>query len=149
MSPTLSQGSTNIGSPHLGSSIVHDTDKEVTHIDLREQPEYQAKQRKRICGMTAKVFWILFGLIVLILVGAGAGIGAGLGTRKKSSPSTAPATPTNSSTGSKPSFTGKPEYSIGGFIDPDYYSTKGAFNGSGIAFAGSALNSKDKGKSKS
>lgn len=138
-----------MGSPHLGSSIIHGTDKEVTHIDLREQPAFQPQQKKRICGLTTKVFWILFALIILLLAAAGAGIGAGLGTKHHSSPSAAPAsaTPTSSHGGTTPTFTGKPEYNIGGVIDPSYYSKKGAFNGSGIAFAGSALKSRDQGKS--
>ncbi|QDS68056.1 hypothetical protein FKW77_009771 [Venturia effusa] len=149
MSPTLSQGSTNIGSnvgsPQLGSSIVHDTDKEVTDMDLSERPEYRAQQRKRICGLAAKTFWILFAVLIVLLVALGAGLGAGLGTKHKSNPSKALATPSPTSTESKPTFTGKPEYSIGGVIDPAYYSKKGAFNGSGIAFAGSALKSQEKG----
>lgn len=36
-------------------------------------------------------------------------------------------------------------YSIGGAIDPAYYSTSGAWNGSGIAFAGSSLKPADRG----
>lgn len=150
MSPTLSQGSTNIGSnigsPHLGSSVAHGTDKEVTHIDLRERPEYQAQQRKRICGLTAKTLWILLAVLIVLLAAAGAGIGAGLGTKHKASPGKASASATPTSSGSKPTFTGNSEYSIGGVIDPAYFSKKGAFNGSGIAFAGSALKGQAKGK---
>ncbi|TID12800.1 hypothetical protein E6O75_ATG09965 [Venturia nashicola] len=150
LSPALSQGSTNIGSnmgsPYIGSSIVHDTDKEVTHIDMSEPPEYQAQQRKRICGLTTKMFWILLALLIILLAAAGAGIGAGLGTKHKSSSSTTSASATPTSSGSKPTFTGNPDYSIGGAIDPAYYSKKGAFNGSGIAFAGAALKSKEQGQ---
>jgi hypothetical protein len=51
--------------------------------------------------------------------------------RVRSSP-----TPTTSPRPPKPTFTGNPDYYIGGAIDPSYYSTKGAFNGTGIALAG-------------
>jgi hypothetical protein len=153
MSPALSQGSTNIGSsmgsPQLASSIIHGTDKEVNQIDLRERAEFQPQQKKRICGLTTKIFWILFAVIILLLAAVGAGIGAGLGTKHHSSPSTtsASASPTSSRGGTTPTFTGNPDYYIGGAIDPSYYSKKGAFNGSGIAFAGAALKSQDKGSS--
>jgi hypothetical protein len=153
MSPTLSQGSTNIGSnvgsPQIGSSIEYGTEKEVTQIDLRERPGFQAQQKKRICGLTTKVFWILLALLLLLLAAVGAGVGAGLGVKHHTASSTtsASATPTSSHVGTTPTFTGNPEYNIGGVINPAYYSKKGAFNGSGIAFAGSSLKSVDKGMS--
>jgi hypothetical protein len=147
MSPTLSQGSTNVGSPHLGSSITGGEDKEVARTHVQANPELRQRQEKRICGLTAKLFWILLALLILLLVGLAAGLGAGLGTKHTKSPSTSPVpsvSPTSSSP--KPTFTGDPNYSIGGVIDPSYYSIKGAFNGSGIAFAGAALKATIKGE---
>jgi hypothetical protein len=44
-----------------------------------------------------------------------------------------------------PKFTGDPDFSIGGVIDPSYYSKKGAFNGSGIAFAGESFVNHERG----
>ena len=41
--------------------------------------------------------------------------------------------------GSSPNYTGNPNYDIGGSLDPLYYSTDGAFNGSGLALATSTF----------
>jgi hypothetical protein len=148
MSPTLSQGSTNVGSPHLGSSTIDGQDKEVAHIYSQQDSRPQQKQKKRICGLAAKLFWVLLALLLLLLVGLGVGLGAGLGIKKHTTPSktSSPSdSPTSSHNGPTPSFTGDPDYYIGGAINPAYYSKKGAFNGSGIAFAGAALKATDHG----
>jgi hypothetical protein len=41
--------------------------------------------------------------------------------------------------GSAPTYPGNPEYDIGGTLSPLYYSTAGAFNGTGIALATSTF----------
>jgi hypothetical protein len=104
--------------------------KEVYSMGHSEQP---APDPKRILGMKRKLCLLLAALLALILVLALAlGLGLGLGLHKKqSSPAPSPA-----SSPPKPTFTGNPDLYIGGAIDPAYYSTKGAFNGSGIALAG-------------
>ncbi|QDS71423.1 hypothetical protein FKW77_003394 [Venturia effusa] len=111
LSPALSQGSTHVGpstieSPYLGSTYGHN-EKEVSHSHVQPAPTQQEK--KRICGLSRLVFWVLLTLLLLILAGVGVGLGVAFG-RKKGTKSSA--------------------------IDPQYYSKEGAFNGSGIAFAG-------------
>lgn len=128
----------------MGSSVVEGEDKEVARAYHGEVPVPQPRQRKRICGLSAKLFWILVALLILILLGAGLGAGFGISLSKKKADGTATATSTLTN-GSTP-FTGDPSYSVGGVIDPAYYTTSGAFNGSGIAFAGSALNEQLKGE---
>ncbi|KAE9991194.1 hypothetical protein EG327_000315 [Venturia inaequalis] len=125
LSPTFSQGTFNINRNLAGnqtSSIAQGTEKE---IDVAVKP-----LQRRVCGLPSKIFLALLAAL-LLLAALGAGLGAGLGLKKH-----APAYV----------FTGNLPYSIGGTIDPAYYSTKGAFNGSGIAFAGSALRSTEKGR---
>jgi hypothetical protein len=58
----------------------------------------------------------------------------------QSSSSSSGATPTPTSTpGSAPTSAPNPNYDIGGTLNPAYYSTEGAFNGSGIALATSTF----------
>ena len=63
--------------------------------------------------------------------------------RSHSAPATTSTTPTRPSPTSTPSntptITGDPAYDIGGALSPSYYSTDGAFNGSGIALATSTF----------
>ncbi|MGI4802880.1 MAG: hypothetical protein ACRYG8_54380 [Janthinobacterium lividum] len=78
--------------------------------------------------MRKRTFYMLLVLALVVIIGLGAGLGAGLGTKHgsdKKSTTTTPATsaPENSN------------YSIGGALNQSYYSTNGAFNGSGIALA--------------
>jgi hypothetical protein len=80
LSPTLSQGSTNVGSPNLGSVWSPETEgKEVIHSSVQDVPP--AKQKRRICGLSRLVFWILLVILALIIIGLGAGLGAGLGMK--------------------------------------------------------------------
>lgn len=118
LSPTFSQGSFTLNS-NLGgnqpSSTAQGTEK---RIDVTVKP-----LQRKICGLPSKIFFALLALLLCLAVLA-AGLGAGL-RFKEHSPAYV--------------FTGNLSYGIGGTIDPAYYSTKGAFNGSGIAVAGSAL----------
>lgn len=82
LSPTLSQDSTNVGSPHFGSTYVPEG-KEV--IEAYAPPaQTEDKKKKRICGLSAMVFWILLVLLILIIAGLAAGLGAGLSKKSKS-----------------------------------------------------------------
>ncbi|KAF2402645.1 hypothetical protein EJ06DRAFT_528740 [Trichodelitschia bisporula] len=148
LSPTLSQGSTAYGSAGRDSIPPNADGKEVYAVyqqplqqqqQQQQHPEQAEKPRRRVCGLPILLFWIVVGVILLVLLGAGLGAGLGLGLKKKSNPAAAPATNTT-----KP-FTGNPKLSIGGAIDPKYYSTKGAWNGSGIAFAGESFSGGERG----
>jgi hypothetical protein len=92
------------------------------------------------------LFFALLIIAIVVAVGLGAGLGAGLGLKKKSSTSNSntPNTQSNSTNAPASTYTGDPKLAIGGVLDSKYYSTKGAFNGSGIAFAGQSF-SKDQG----
>jgi hypothetical protein len=80
LSPTLSQGSTNIGSPNLGSIWSPETEgKEVIQTSVQNGPP--AQQKRRICGLSRLVFWILLVILLLLAIGLGAGLGAGLGMK--------------------------------------------------------------------
>lgn len=85
----------------------------------------EEKPRTYLFGLTRKRFIISIVALVLavIAIAVGVGVGVGLGTSHKKSPSS-------------PQSTGKdPLYSMGGALNPAYYSKQGAFNGSGVALA--------------
>lgn len=87
--------------------------------------------------------WVfILGIIVLVIVIVLAVVlGVVFGTKKShNNPSNSPATTsgtssTSTSTGSVPTSTVDPNIAVGGYISPAYYSTSGAWNGSGIAIA--------------
>lgn len=96
--------------------------------DFREDPivaHQREKSRKYPFGLTKK--WFIISLVALVLVivaaGVGIGLGVGLGNSHKKSSSSA------DSNGKDPLF------SMGGALNPAYYSKEGAFNGSGVALA--------------
>lgn len=87
VSPVLSHGTTEFGSPDLNSPGLEaiwglEGDKEVYHAPTPPRSPQPAVQRKRICGLSRKAFWVVLVLGLLVIVGLGAGLGAGLGTRK-------------------------------------------------------------------
>ena len=85
-------------------------------------PETKAKKRYPF-GLTRKLFLaaIIALVLLIIAIAVGVGVGVGLGTSKHH--------------GSSSKSNKDPLYAIGGAYDPKYYSTEGAFNGSGIALA--------------
>lgn len=75
---------------------------------------------------------IIVVLVIALAVGLGAGLGVGL--HKKSSSSSSATTHALAS-----------DYTIGGALNPAYYTTSGAFNGSGIALASQSFDGGDEG----
>ena len=156
LSPALSQESTSIVSTWLTSPLYVDQGKEVAHSYPYGSPELASKgddlwrseqdqtvqgsvelpspDEKRIYGLKVKTFWIRTAMFItiLVLLAIGLGIGLWFGLPKKKGDSAA--------------AHGDPLLSVGGAIDPAYYSKSGAFNGTGIAFAGAALRSTNKGE---
>ncbi|KAF4556007.1 Hypothetical protein D9617_2g059740 [Elsinoe fawcettii] len=145
-SPSLTDKSPTAGrfSPLPESTWSHHGEKEVlsayncTHpglvttndqIEVAQQ-EPKARKRKR---------WIIFAVALIILIlGAALGAGLGLGLKKKDGNAEMPPlspVPTTPTTPVKPGDSGSSDYLIGGALNPAYYSTRGAFNGSGIALA--------------
>lgn len=106
------------------------TDASVTgrFSEAAEDPTFfqaQSEQKKRYCcGLSKRGFIIAIIALALVIVAiaVGVGVGVGVGTHHSSSSSDTPAAK-------------DPNYSIGGALDPKYYSKQGAFNGSGVALA--------------
>lgn len=86
--------------------------------DLNGQANSSGNKR-RICGIPLLWFWLIIAVVVII-IGLAVGLGVGL-TVKPSSNSRLPEA-------SASNF-------VGGAIDPKFYTTAGAFNGSGVAVA--------------
>jgi len=93
-----------------------------------EQPEPVSEKptAHRTCGMPRKTFWVVLIILIALILGLGIGLGVGLGVGLKKS---------SSSSSSSDAPVVDPAYEIGGALNASYYSTKGAFNGSGIALA--------------
>ncbi|PPJ55533.1 hypothetical protein CBER1_05374 [Cercospora berteroae] len=79
-------------------------------------------QRRRICGIPAILFWLILAAIIILGIALGVGLGVGLNQDDEDDDSSR--SPDVNAT-----------FLIGGAIDPEYYSSEGAFNGSGIALA--------------
>lgn len=117
------------------------------------RPQEQRPESQRLCGLPKRWFYVLLALLIAIAIGLGVGLGVGLGTKQSSyvflisvrvslltvfawrtsRSSSGSATSTSPAPSSTPSV--DTQYLIGGAISPAYYSTDGAFNGSGIALA--------------
>ncbi|KAK5127916.1 hypothetical protein LTR85_005033 [Meristemomyces frigidus] len=129
-------------SPGLESVWAGEGEKEVFYPTPQPHP-YQPPQeqeqpgKRRLCGMPAKLFYALLAAVLGLAIGLGVGLGVGLGMKKSSSNTAPPPSTSPSSTSAAPTATPTvdPEYLIGGALSPAYYSTAGAFNGSGIALA--------------
>jgi len=94
--------------------------------EAKHEPEAGAtirKPKRRVCGLPLMWLLIIGAIIIALAIGLGVGLGVGLDNNGHGSSGSAYETPANA------------EYLIGGAINPEYYSTTGAFNGSGIALA--------------
>lgn len=132
-------------SPGLESIWNEEGDKEVVvpqeanrnnvpHIEPLPLDPLAERRSKRFCGSArTKLCWIILVAAVVVAVALGVGLGVGLKHHNSGSSSSA----RNSTTTS--------DYSIGGALDPSYYSTQGAFNGSGLAIASYSFDADDHG----
>jgi hypothetical protein len=98
---------------------VYDPDdwKEVHQHEVAELPITTTQQKRKICGLSKIWCLSLTALIIILIIAVAVALGATLGRRHSPSP------------------TVNSNYTIGGALDPEYFSTTGAFNGSGIALA--------------
>lgn len=88
----------------------------------------------RLCGLKRSLFWALL-IATLVILALGAGLGVGLALRNSDEPPASSTTPPPSTSSSAaPTPIANDLLKTGGSIDPDYYSTSGAWNGSGIAW---------------
>jgi hypothetical protein len=91
---------------------------------------------RRLCGLRRTVFWSVL-VMALFVIALAVGLGVGLTSRRSDSAPTPSSTPSNTpspTTESSATPTASKQLRIGGSIDPSYYSTSGAWNGSGIAY---------------
>ncbi|KAF2183804.1 hypothetical protein K469DRAFT_710168 [Zopfia rhizophila CBS 207.26] len=125
VSPYSGGGSTLI-SPTIPPFSLNDKDA-VSRPTSAPPPEEPKK-----CGIKKRWFKFIFILLVVwvVIVGLALGLGLGLGLKKKHS----------SPTKVDPFCRDHPDLCIGGYLDEEFYSKSGAFNGSGIALAGESWN---------
>jgi len=95
-----------------------------------------SSKHRKLCGLKRGWFWTLLG-VALLLIALAIGLAVGLSSRAPSGSSddtqTAPSvSPTPDSPPTTPLSN---SLEIGGSVDPSYYSSSGAWNGSGSAFA--------------
>lgn len=94
--------------------------------EAQEDPIYthsQPEQKKRyLFGLSKKGFIIAIVALILAIVAIAVGVGVGVGIGSH-----------HSSASSNATTDGDPNYTIGGALNPQYYSRQGAFNGSGVA----------------
>jgi hypothetical protein len=108
----------------------------LTQSDWRESDPQKPARSRRICGMTRRIFWSLL-VAVLFAIALAVGLGVGLTSKQSNEASSPPSTfDTTSSSTLEPSATptASKKLEIGGSVDSSYYTTSGAWNGSGIAY---------------
>lgn len=108
------------------------TEKEVPTVEARshyEDEESRREERETIHGLRKRTFWIIVLIVCLLIVGIALGVGLGLGLRKKDK---------------SPGSNGE-DILTGGALDAQYFSTQGAFNGSGIALASQSFQGDEQG----
>lgn len=96
--------------------------------DPREDPipaSDEEKPKRYAFGLSKKKFIISIIALVLIIIAIAVGVGVGVSV----------GTSHNKSSSSSGSNGKDPLYSMGGALNPAYYSKQGAFNGSGVALA--------------
>lgn len=112
------------------------------NVELSHGPKSGTKTRK-VCGMRIKMLIILLAVGTVFILGLAIGLGVGLSSTKDSSePSSEPSDSVPSPSTSPPV---QDAFSIGGGLDESYYSTKGAWNGSGIAHSWQTFSSDEEG----
>lgn len=86
--------------------------------------------RRKFCGLRPWVFLVLIGIGTIFVLGLAIGLGVGLSSSKNSS------TPSTSAPAPLPSDSApvKDALKIGGSLDASYYTGKGAWNRTGLAF---------------
>jgi len=119
-----------VHSPGIESVWAHEGDKEVYFApqkhasavqpsgDIEHVEATSTRPRRRMCGMRRGLLITLVALVFALAIALGVGLGVGLSQKDKSD---------NAAKASA--------YLIGGALNPAYYTTSDAFNGSGIALA--------------
>jgi hypothetical protein len=146
MSPS-SHGGTTLTSPGIRPYGFKE------HVDPYDGPEHMPPpvppKDDRKCGMKKRSFFILITCIGIFIVALalGLGLGLGLGLKKDKYVHNDPRyysrkslTSRRNDTKTDPFCRDNPDLCIGGSLNAEYFSTNGAFNGTGIALAGESWN---------
>lgn len=118
--------------------VINHGEKEVVSSDrpIPSSDEHKRSTHRRLCGLKRSLFWSLLAVLLLLIIalaiGLGLGVGAG-GSSGSSNPSLASSVSSSSAPTSSPTPAATEELRNGGRLDESYYSTSGAWNGSGIA----------------
>jgi hypothetical protein len=124
------------------------------HINSDDQPALEApsvpSKDDRKCGMKKRTFHILFicGLVWFLALALGLSLGLALGLKKNKDSYVCTSLMlgarslilSRNSNHADAFCRQKPEYCIGGSLNANYFSKKGAYNGTGIALAGESWN---------
>jgi hypothetical protein len=106
-------------------------------------PKNNSSPRHRtVCGMRLKLLVILLGVATLFVLGLAIGLGVGLSLKGSGEVSSEPI---NNASSSPPM---QEALSIGGGLNESYYSSKGAWNGSGLAYTWQTFSSDLEGQPK-
>jgi hypothetical protein len=98
------------------------------NVEMSQGPKYSPPRHRTVCGMRLKVLFILLAVVTLFVLGLAIGLGVGLSLKDSGEVSSEPSNNASSSPPIQEAF------SIGGGLNDSYYSSKGAWNGSGLAY---------------
>lgn len=122
---------------NLPERTYEDGDKEafqITHsvgyLERRSDPNVEKEISKELSQQSShfriKRSYLILGVATLIVIIVAVVFGAVFGVRSNKS---------SSRTTSTPQSTANPESSVGGYLNPEYYSKRGAWNGTGLSIA--------------
>jgi hypothetical protein len=114
--------------------VVNQSEKEAVPSDRPGHCSEQITKPKsrKILGLKRIWFWSLL-VALLLAIALGVGLGVGLTSKDSSESSTTSSTPSTSTQPPSPTAVLSDELKIGGSLNDSYYSSSGAWNGSGIA----------------
>jgi len=118
--------------PTEESHRVEDRKEPLENVELSHGPKSGTPRQRKICGMRMKLLILLLAVATVFILGLAIGLGVGLSSTKDSNEPSSEPSDTAPSPGTSPPA--QEEFSIGGGLNDSYYSTKGAWNGSGIAY---------------
>lgn len=101
------------------------------HVEKSRGPKSGSLKHREVCGMRMKLLIIILAVGTVFVLGLAIGLGVGLSSKDSGEQSAEPGDTAPSPSTSPPV---QEAFSIGGGLNDSYYSTKGAWNGSGIAY---------------
>jgi hypothetical protein len=111
--------------------------------EIAHGPKNGSPRHRTVCGMRLKLMFTLLAVATVLILGLAIGLGVGLSS-KNSGKSSSESTETTPS--ALPPI--QEAFTIGGGLNESYYSTKGAWNGSGLAYTWQTFSTDLKGQAK-